>query len=198
MTIVNPYAADEAQGGAFEQGWLAGYAKPNDEHDPPLADNLIGIYHEGETGGRADRQSEWSQSGSMPGEAAEGFDRFESAPNGVLIPIPDGFGKVTIRPDAQVQVSPYNGGYYVSIYNVGPEGSDDWFVTVLQEIAQHRLEELIAEAAEIGATKVLKFGGLAVSVILSLFESTPVLNEIRFRGYLPDGTPVSYVVLCAR
>ena len=30
-----------------------------------------------------------------------------------------------------------------------------------------------------------------------LLESTPVLNELRFRGYLPDGTSVSYVVLCA-
>ena len=197
MTIVNPYAANNAQGSAFEQGWLAGYAEPNDEHAPPLADDLIGIYHDGEAGGRADRQSEWSQSGSMPGQPADGFDRFESAPNGVLIPIPDSFGELEIRSDAQVQVSPYNNGYYVAIYNVGPEGSGDWFATVLQEIAQHRLEELIAEAAKIGSTRLLKFGGLAVTVIMFLLESTPVLNELRFRGYLPDGTSVSYVVLCA-
>ena len=54
---------------------------------------------------------------------------------------------------------------------------------------------MLAEAAESGARGTIKFGGLLVSVLISFFTTSPILKETRFRAFLPDGRPVSYVVL---
>ncbi len=54
---------------------------------------------------------------------------------------------------------------------------------------------MLAHAAAAGAKGLIRFGGLFVSVAISVFTSSPILKETYFRGYLPDGTPIRYVVL---
>ncbi|MDQ6663381.1 MAG: hypothetical protein M3Z23_03200, partial [Acidobacteriota bacterium] len=71
----------------------------------------------------------------------------------------------------------------------------DVTIELLTEAAIARLEHMLARAVIGGAIGVVKFGGLFLSVAISVLTSSPVLKESLFRAYLPDQTPVSYVVL---
>ena len=125
--------------------------------------------------------------------------RFESAPDGTLIPIPSEFPPaLAIREDAQITVNNPTGGFYVVIFN-GPSDASDEIAKLITEVTTEaaitRLEHLLASAAATGAKGLIKFGGLFVSVAISVFTPSPILRETYFRGYLPDGTPIRYVVL---
>jgi hypothetical protein len=103
-----------------------------------------------------------------------------------------------VREDAQVTVSTLGQGFYVAIYNGSPDAVGDpagLLLDLASEGAQTKLEHMLAEAAASGARGVIKFGGLAVGVLISIFTPSPILKETRFRGFLPDGRPVAYVVL---
>ena len=199
MTLVSPFPDDPERGGAFEQGYLAGYAEPDTDHVPPLEGELLDIFFDGERHGRDDRAEEATEAPAVPAKATDDFTRFESAPDGTLIPIPDSYPpNVAMREDAQVQASQLGAGFYVAIYNGPPDGTGDpvgLLVDLSSEVAQTKLEHLLAEAAAKGARSLIKFGGLAVGVLISILTSSPTLQETRFRGFLPDGRPVDYVVL---
>jgi len=199
MTIVNPFANDPERGGAFEQGYLAGYAEPGADHTPPLEGELLDVFFQGEKAGRNDRQQEGAGQPAVPAEATGDFTRFESAPDGTLVPVPDQYPpNIAIREDAQVTVSALGAGFYVAIYNGPPNAVGDpagLLLDLATEVQKTKFEHMLAEAAEKGARGAIKFGGLLVSVLISIFITSPILNETRFRAFLPDGRPVAYVVL---
>jgi hypothetical protein len=199
MVLVNPFADDPERGGAFEQGYLAGYAEPDANHSPPLEGELLDIFFQGETAGRDDRQQEAAGEPAVPVETSSDFSRFESAPDGTLIPVPNEYPPgVAVREDAQVRVSTLGQGFSVAIYNGSPFAVGDpagLLVDLASEVAQAKLERMLAEAAASGARGLVKFGGLVVGVLISIFTPSPILQETRFRGFLPDGRPVAYVVL---
>jgi hypothetical protein len=88
-------------------------------------------------------------------------------------------------------------GYYVSILN-GPTGANTLghlAGELVTETAIADLEHMLAHAVRTGARGLVRFGGLFVGVAISVFMPSPTLNEHHFRGYLEDGTSVSYVVL---
>jgi hypothetical protein len=199
MTIVNPFPNDPERGGAFEQGYLAGYAEPDSDHFPPLEGELLDIFHQGEAAGRDDRSQEPSDEEPLPAEPNADFTHFESAPDGTLIPIPDAYPPdISIRDDAQITVSNRGNGFYVVIYN-GPSDTahnpGEIILEFLSEVAQTKLEHMLAEAAATGARGLIKFGGFGIGLLISIFTSSPILKETGFRGFLPDGRPVAYVVL---
>jgi hypothetical protein len=204
MSFVNPFSNDPERAPVFESGYEAGFSEPEVDHAPPLAPELVDAFDQGEQQGRDDRRQEPSVGPPLPSAPSEDFSRFETAPDGTLIPVPDECppGNV-IRSNAQVGVSPKtSGGYYVTIFN-GPPGSISDFQKDLDNLPEHLLTEAHIAAIEhvlahavIESTKLLvKFGGLAVSVIISVLTPSPILKESRFRAYLPDQTPISYVVL---
>jgi hypothetical protein len=70
-----------------------------------------------------------------------------------------------VRQDAQVTVSTLGQGFYVAIYNGPPDAVGDpagLLLDLTSEVAQTKLERLLAEAAVKGARGVIKFGGIAV------------------------------------
>jgi hypothetical protein len=201
MTTVNPFAADPDRSGAWDQGYEAGFAEPETDHLPPLEAELLEVFEAGERTGRDDRRGEAATQGSLPSSPSAEFSRFEAAPDGTLIPIPDeGPPGNKIRDDAQITISPRNalGYYYVAIINMPAEAGDgvSHLVTELMtEAAIAELEHILARAAMAGAKGLVKFGGLFVSVAISVFTSSPIAKESRFRAYLPDLTPVYYVIV---
>ena len=91
---------------------------------------------------------------------------YESAPDGLLIPIPSEAPEGNpIRDDAQITVGPrQNSGYYVAIYNgpPDPEGHNgELLAELLTEASITQLEHMLAEAAVQAAAKwVIRFAGL--------------------------------------
>ena len=201
MAVVNPFADDVDRGPAWESGYEAGFSEPELDHTAPFAPELIEVFLQGEQTGRDDRRSEPASQDPLPAHPDDMFSHFESAPDGTLIPVPDEApGGNRIRDDATVTVNPRtSAGYYVTIFNASPESAGGEFshilTKLLTEAAIARLEHMLAEAAVRSATTAIKFGGLFVSVAISVLTPSPILRESRFRGYLPDETPISYVVL---
>lgn len=199
MTTVNPFADDPERAGAWEEGYLAGYAEPEAEHFPPLEGELLDIFFEGEAAGRDDRRQEPDGEPPVPSEAGDEFIRFESAPDGTLIAIPNTYPPgEEVREDAQVTVSTLGEGFYVAIYNGPPEAVGDpagLLLDLTSEVAQAKLEHMLAEAAAKSARGAIKFGGLVIGVLISILTPSPILKETRFRAFLDDGRPVAYVVL---
>jgi len=199
MTTVNPFADDPERAGPWEQGYLAGYAEPNSEHFPPLEGELLDIFVQGEAAGRDDRLQEPAGEPAVPTEDTGELIWFESAPDGTLIAIPHEYPPgEAIREDAQASISMLGDGYYVAIYNGPPEAVGDpagLLLDLTSEVAQTKLEHMLAEAAASGARGAIKFGGLVVGVLISIFTPSPILKETRFRAFLPDGRPIAYVVL---
>ena len=201
MTLVNPYAGDPDREPVWEQGYEAGFAEPEVDHTPPLEAEQLDVFAEGEKTGRDDRRAEPSTQDPFPAAATPDFSRFEAAPDGVLIPVPDEAPQGNpIHDDATVTVNPLTAtGYYVVIYNGPPERQSEFgehLAELLQETAISQLEHMLAhQVASSAAKAAIKFGGLFVSVAISVFTPSPVLKESRFRGYLDDGTAVAYVVL---
>jgi hypothetical protein len=199
MALVNPFPDDPERGAAFEQGYEAGFAEPEEDHAPPLIPELLEVFAQGELSGRDDRRAEPGSQDPVPAEESPEFARFESALDGTLIPIPSEFPpNIAIREDAQITVNQPTGGFYVVIFN-GPAEQDDEMAKlvgeVTKEVAITRLEHMLAHAAARGATGLIRFGGFLVSVAISVFTPSPILNETYFRGYLPDGTSIRYAVL---
>jgi hypothetical protein len=203
VAVVNPFAGDPERALPWEQGYLAGYAEPDDEHLPPLEGEALEIFSQGEQTGRDDRATEPSTKNALPVPGTRAVRRFEAAPDGTLIPIPEEVPQGNrIREDAQVTASVQGGGafYYVVIYNEEPSTLDpdtEHLIELLfEEPALNRLEHLLAEAVLKNAAKVVKFGvGLGITVAVALFTPSPILSERRFRGYTEELTPVDYVVL---
>ena len=196
----NPFLGDPDRAPAYEQGYEAGYAEPEVDHFTPLEAELLDIFSQGEIDGRNERRSEPASQASLPSANSEDFSRFESAPDGTLIPIPDELPQGNpVREDAQVTVNPRNAqGYYVVIYNGAPEANGEAAHIIgelLTETAITHLEHLLAHAVTTGAKAFVKFGGLIFSVAVSSLNPSSILKESRFRGYLEDQTPISYVVL---
>ncbi|QIS12237.1 hypothetical protein [Nocardia arthritidis] len=44
MATVNPFESDEVKGDVWEQGLLAGFRLPDEEHLPPYSPELLDIY----------------------------------------------------------------------------------------------------------------------------------------------------------
>lgn len=199
MTIVNPYSDDPERAPPFEQGYLAAYAAPDEEHFPPLEGERLDIYKQGEEAGRRDRQNEPNEQDPLPSEVSDDFSRFESAPDGTLIPIPTNYPSgVDVRSDATISVSPSGSGFYVVIFNGPPESHVDFAHLVTHaaiELLIADTEHLLAHAAAQGTKLVVTFGGIAVSALAVLLTPSPVLQETMFRGYLPDQRPIFYVAL---
>src|ERR1700722_11211153 len=103
MAFVNPFSDDPDRGSVFESGYEAGFSEPEVDHAPPLAPELLDAFAQGEQQGRDDRRQEPLIGPPLPAAPSEDFSRFESAPDGTLIPVPDECpqGNV-IRSDAQV------------------------------------------------------------------------------------------------
>jgi hypothetical protein len=199
MTVTNPFASDPERAAPFEQGYIAGYAEPDNEQFPPLEGEMLDIFKQGEQAGRGDRQREALEAQPLPTGESSDFSRFESAPDGSLVPIPDTYPPGTeMRSDAAISISVSGSGFYVAIFN-GPSESSGEFAEAIGELSKEaaitRLEHLLAEAAFSGAKGVLKFGGIVVGVLISVFTPSPILLETRFRGFMEDGRPVAYVVL---
>jgi hypothetical protein len=130
--------------------------------------------------------------------------RFEAAPDGTLIPIPDELPQGhQVRSDALVTINPRGNQpfYYVVIYN-GPtdtvallEKGKFHIEEVTVEMVVAKFEHIMAEAVFRQSPKAVKFAGLIISVIVSALTASPILAETRFRGYTEDSTPIEYVML---
>ena len=199
MAVVNPFANDPERAAPWEQGYLDGYSEPEATHFPPLKGELLEIYFLGEAVGRNDRENEAVGEPSVPAEMGSEFIRFESAPDGTLIAVPNEYPPgAPMREDAQITVSTLGQGFYVAIYNGPPGAVGDPAGLLLDlgsEVAQSKLERMLAEAAASGARGIIKFGGLAIGVLMSILTPSPILKETHFRSFLPDGRPIAYVVL---
>lgn len=204
MAIVNPFAGDPERGPAWEQGYLAGYAEPDDEHFPPLEGELLDVFFSGETEGRTDRSNEASSQDAVPSARTSKGPRFETAPDGVLIPIPDELPEGNpVRADARVDVSLQGGGtfYYVVIFNGGNDvlKPDKLLADLVSEAAIKKFEKLLAETVFRHSPKIVSFAaGLSISVAVSIFTSSPILTERRFRAYDENLMPIEYVLLQPR
>ena len=130
----------------------------------------------------------------------DGEHRFEVAPDGVLVPIPsEAPAGNPIRDDARITVSPrVNDQYYVSILNVPPDQGHglELIVDGLMSLSIAQLEHLALEAARGAARGLIKFGGIAIHVLVSLFTPTPTLKQTYVDGaHMPDGTRIRYIVI---
>jgi hypothetical protein len=207
MAVVNPFAGDPERALAWEQGFLAGYAEPDEEHFPPLEGELLEVFFQGEGTGRTDRANEPSSQDPVPSSSDSDVTRFESAPDGTLIPIPDEVPQGNpILEEAEVAVSLQGNGtfFYVVIYNkkdedeseVEAEKRRERIAHVLTEAAIKRFEHFLAETVLKNAKGIVKFGvGIAIGVVVSVLTTSPILKERRFRGYTGNLTPIDYVIL---
>lgn len=80
MATINPFAGDNEKGDVWEQGYLAGFAEPDESHFRPFSEELIEVYWLGEQAGRVDRlqspddsESSGFEGHSWVSEVAEGL-----------------------------------------------------------------------------------------------------------------------------
>jgi hypothetical protein len=130
--------------------------------------------------------------------------RVVTAPDGTQIPVPAGGvglpdgSMAIIRNDADVQISPKSdNGYYVVLNNADPsnEEASSLFAEFTTEGAIKTLENLATEAFEAVSEIAFEAAGLVAGVLVSLFTSSKLTNEIFIRSALPDGTRVTYCLL---
>jgi hypothetical protein len=196
MTTVNPHTDDPDQAATWERGYVAGFENPDDNTAPPLSPDDVAIYEEGFTAGRSDR----SAPPSIP--PADQVSRFETAPDGTLIPIPSAapVGH-PIRDDAQITVAARTDvGYYVAINNFAADSdawntAKDFIVEVLTEASLEKLKSLLVEAAVGIAPTVIEYGTIILGVAISLLQSKPTQQEYFCKSQLDDGTGVTYIVV---
>ncbi len=126
------------------------------------------------------------------------------APDGTEIPVPAGGiglsgGMAEIRDDAQEQISPKSdNGYYVVVNNADPSNDEaaDLFSELTVEGAITQLEHLATAAFAEAPTIVFKGLGLAAGVLVSLFTTSKITQEVFIRTTLSeDGTPITYCLL---
>ena len=119
------------------------------------------------------------------------------------IPVPaDGLGLasglVSIRDDAEVQIHTKSGnGYYVVVNNADPSNDEaaGLFIEFTVEGAITTLEKLATQAFTAAPEIAFKAAGLLASVLVSLFTSSRLTQEVFIRATLEDGTPVTYCLL---
>jgi hypothetical protein len=129
--------------------------------------------------------------------------RTVTAPDGIEIPVPAGglglaSGMVDIRDDADVDVRVSENGYYVVLNNAEPSNDEarDLFTELTVEGAITTLEHLVIEAFAEVPKLVFKGAGLVAGVLVSLFTSSKLTQEVFIRATLPDsGAPVTYCLL---
>ena len=129
--------------------------------------------------------------------------RTVTAPDGTDIPVPAGglglaSGMVEIRDDADVQVQVSANGYYVVVNNAEPSNDEaaELFSHFTVEGAITTLEHLAAEAFAEAPKLLFKGAGLVAGVLVSLFTSSQLTQEVFIRGTLPDsGAAVTYCLL---
>lgn len=137
---------------------------------------------------------------TLPNPANAATTRFESAPDGTLMPIPAEApqGK-PIRDDAAITVSPLQAnGYYVEIYNGPPNPPSeigDVLSDVLSEAAMEAIERALVTGAESVALTFLEKTLSVAGILADVLTTSPLLSEQYFRGVMEDGTAVTYVVL---
>jgi hypothetical protein len=68
MADENPFANDAVLGDVWEQGYLAGFAQPEEDHLPPLAPEVLDVYQQGEQAGRDDRRLLPPEGGGFDGQ----------------------------------------------------------------------------------------------------------------------------------
>jgi|SRR5215469_8339067 len=130
--------------------------------------------------------------------------RLVDAPDGTEIPVPAGGvgladgSMVTIRNDADVQISAKSdNGYYVVVNNADPSNDEasSLFAEFTVEGAIKTLEDLATKAFAAGSQIAFEAAGLVAGVLVSLFTSSKLTNEVFIRSTLSDGTPVTYCLL---
>jgi len=107
-------------------------------------------------------------------------------------------GSTIIRDDASVQITPSDNGYYVVVNNADPSNSEasDLFGELTVEGGISAIEHLAAEAFAEIPTLAFKAAGLVTGVLVSLFTSSKLTQEVFIRSSLPDdGTGVTYCLL---
>ena len=137
---------------------------------------------------------------TLPNPADPDTTRFESAPDGTLIPIPSEAppGK-PILDEARITVSPLRAtGYYVEIYNGPPDPPSEVDAILddfLSEAAMEAVEKALVTGAETVALKFLEGTLFIAGVLADVFTTSPLLNEQFYRGTMDDGTQVTYAIL---
>jgi hypothetical protein len=129
--------------------------------------------------------------------------RVVPAPDGTEIPVPAGglglqSGSVEIRDDAEVQIHPQSvNGYYVVVNNADPANNEaaDLFSELTVEGAITTLERLASQAFENVPEMAFRALGLIAGVLVSVFTSSRLTQEVFIRATLEDGTPVTYCLL---
>ena len=126
------------------------------------------------------------------------------APDGRDIPVPSGGiglsggGSAVIRDDAEVQISVSDNGYYVVVNNADPSNNEarDLFGELTVEGAITTIERLASAAFDEVPELIFRGAGLVAGVLVSLFTSSKLTQEVFIRSSLPeDGTPVTYCLL---
>ncbi|AGB25428.1 hypothetical protein Mycsm_05227 [Mycobacterium sp. JS623] len=157
MATFNPFTDDPDKAQAFDAGYVDGFTDPDAPNPGPLNADLLDVYQQGFAEGAQDRDA----APTVPDQP----DRFESAPDGTLIPIPsEAPAGHKILDSATVTVSPKrDSGYYVAIDNVPDDSHVGELVgELLTEVSLTKLEHLLIEGGAEIAPKVLKFGGLLI------------------------------------
>jgi hypothetical protein len=140
--------------------------------------------------------------------------RVVTAPDGVSIPVPVGGvgladgSMVIINDDAEVQIlinTNSDGqtlGYYVVVNNSKDSDSEATrlFGELSVETAITTLEHLATEAFAAAGSILIKAAGLLAGVLVSVFTSSHLTNEVFIRGSLEtgnstDGPPITYCLL---
>ncbi|EEA01125.1 hypothetical protein BH160DRAFT_3559 [Burkholderia sp. H160] len=131
--------------------------------------------------------------------------RTVQSPDGFDVPVPSGAvglgtgETVTIRDDADVQVSSKSGnGFYVVVNNADPSNDEasHLFGELATEVGLKSIEELAGAA--FGAAVVsapIAIGVFLIGQLVSLLTPSNLTREIFIRGQLNDGTPVTYCLL---
>jgi hypothetical protein len=79
MAVINPFASNDPEGSIWEEGFLAGFAQPDQDHFRPFSPNLLEVFDEGVTAGRNARHapppqgSFWAGADEVVEEQARSF-----------------------------------------------------------------------------------------------------------------------------
>jgi hypothetical protein len=130
--------------------------------------------------------------------------RVVESSDGASIPVPaGGIGLangtiVDIRDDAEVQISKGDSGYYVVVNNADASNDEasGLFSELSVEGAITTLERMAGEAFSAVPAIALKAVGFGAGLLVSLFTTSKLTQEIFIRGTLLDnGSRVTYCLL---
>lgn len=127
-----------------------------------------------------------------------------TAPDGTAIPVPSGgIGlsngrEVEIRTDAQVEIQTSGDGYYVVVNNSDPANEEavDLFDELATEGAIKTIETLAEKAFAEVPEMVIEGAGFFTGVLVSVFTSSKLTEEVFIRATLSDSEiQVTYCLL---